>query len=123
MHIEHVGIYAHDTAILADWYARVLELQEVRRIERGAGKPPVVFLQGEAGVVVELLPTDEQNCPRSLSSPGFTHLGIIVNDIDDRIKRLAELGIEVSGVRSTSNGWTIGYFNDPEGNILELVQR
>jgi len=123
MHIEHIGIYARDSAALASWYANTLDLQEVRRIERGEGKPPVVFLQGASGVVVEILPTDAADTGRELNSPGFTHLGIVVEDIDAHVARLATLGIEVKGVRSTSNGWTIGYFNDLEGNILELVQR
>jgi len=123
VNIEHVGIYSQDSAALASWYANTLDLQEVRRIERGAGKSPVVFLQGTSGAVVEILPTDSQERPRELNSPGFTHLGIAVEDMDAQVARLGALGIEVNGVRSTSNGWTIGYFNDPEGNILELVQR
>ena len=123
MNIEHVGIYAQDSAALANWYANTLALQEVRRIERGEGKSPVVFLQGASGAVVEILPTSEAKSCRELNSPGFTHLGIVVEDMDAQVARLAALGIEVDGVRSTSNGWTIGYFKDPEGNILELVQR
>ena len=123
MNIEHVGIYAQDSAALASWYANSLDLQEVRRIERGEGKSPVVFLQGASGAVVEILPTNAVKNPRELTSPGFTHLGIVIEDMDAQVTRLAALDIEVSGVRSTSNGWTIGYFNDPEGNILELVQR
>jgi len=123
MNIEHIGIYAQDSVALAGWYANTLDLQEVRRIERGEGKSPVVFLQGTSGAVVEILPTDSQKRPRELNSPGFTHLGIVIEDFDAQVARLAALGIDVNGVRSTSNGWTIGYFNDPEGNILELVQR
>ena len=123
MNIEHVGIYAQDSAALANWYANTLDLQEVRRIERGEGKSPVVFLQGASGAVVEILPTNAAESRRELNSPGFTHLGIVVENMDEQVARLAALGIEVNGIRSTSNGWTIGYFNDPEGNILELVQR
>ena len=123
MNIEHVGIYAQDSAALASWYANTLDLQEIRRIERGEGKSPVVFLQGALGAVVEILPTDAAKSCRELNSPGFTHLGIVIEDFDAQVARLGALGIEVNDVRSTSNGWTIGYFNDPEGNILELVQR
>ncbi len=123
MHVEHVGIYARDSAALAEWYTRVLELKVVQKIERGEDRPPVVFLQGDTGVVVEILPTDTNETPRDLKAPGFTHLGIIVDDMDAEIERLAGIGIDVSGIRSTSNGWTIGYFKDPEGNILELVER
>jgi len=121
MDVEHIGIYAQDSAAMAAWYVRVLGLKEIRRIEKD-GRPPIVFLSGETGAVVEILPTDEAPAERSLKTPGFTHLGIVVGDLDAQTKRLAELGVELWGVRSTSNGWKIGYFHDPEGNTLEFIQ-
>jgi len=122
MNVEHVGIYAQDSAALAAWYASAVGLREIRRIEK-EGRPPVVFLKGEQGAVLEILPTDAAPIQRDLNCPGFTQLGILVADLDAEQKRLTGLGAEVWGVRDTSNGWRIGYFNDPEGNILELVQR
>jgi len=122
MNVEHVGIYACDSAALAEWYAKTLELSEVRRIEK-EGRPPVVFLQGDRGAVIEILPTDATPAARDLNSPGFTHLGIVVEDLFAHGERLAGLGVELWGVRDTSNGWKIGYVNDPEGNVLELIQR
>jgi catechol 2,3-dioxygenase-like lactoylglutathione lyase family enzyme len=121
MNVEHIGIYAQDSAALAEWYADVLDLREIRRIEK-EGRPPVVFLQGERGAVIEILPTDVESDTRDLKRPGYTHLGIVVDDLVGEQERLAARGVKVSGVRTTSNGWTIGYFEDPEGNILELVQ-
>jgi len=122
MYVEHVGVYARDSVALAAWYARILGLKEIRRVERG-DRPPVVFLGGERGTVMEVLPTDAEPVERDLNSPGFTHLGVVVDDLDAQRERLSGLGVEVWGVRSTSNGWKIGYFRDPEGNTLELVQR
>jgi len=122
MNIEHIGIYSQDPAALAAWYSRVLGLHEVRRIER-EGRPPVVFLQGATGVVVEVLPAVSPGAPRRLDAPGYSHLGIVVDDIEGTRDRLADEGIELTGVRATSNGWTIGYLTDPEGNIIELVER
>ena len=122
MNVEHVGIYAQDSAALSDWYAKVLGLNEIRRIEK-EGRPPVVFLQGETGAVVEILPTAEAASPRELNCPGYTHLGLVVDDLDAEQTRLAGHGVTLRDIRATSNGWKIGYFDDPEGNILELVQR
>jgi len=122
MNVEHIGIYAQDSAALSKWYADVLQLSELSRIEK-EGRPPVVFLRGETGAIVEILPTSETPGERTLEAPGFTHLGIVVDDLDAQQKRLSDLGVEMWGVRATSNGWKIGYFDDPEGNILELVQR
>jgi catechol 2,3-dioxygenase-like lactoylglutathione lyase family enzyme len=122
MNVEHVGVYAKDPDGLASWYRAMLGLREVRRIGR-EGHPSVVFLQGDGGAVIEFLPTSESVVERDLRCPGYTHLGIPVVDMQKERTRLAELGVEMWGIRETSNGWTIGYLHDPEGNILELIQR
>ena len=122
MNIEHVGIYAQDSAALAEWYSRILGLNEIRRIEK-EGRPPVVFLQGENGAVVEILPTDAAIEQRDLKGPGYAHLGIAVDNLDVQQSHLAGLGVELWGLRTTSKGWGIAYFKDLEGNILELIQR
>jgi len=122
MNIEHIGLHATDSAALADWYQDVLNLQVTSRIEK-AGRPPIVFLQGASGAILEILPTQTIPGNRQLDRPGFAHLGLPVANLDSEKARLEKRGIEVWGVRSTSNGWTIGYFRDPEGNILELIQR
>jgi len=121
MNVEHIGLCAEDSEALAAWYANVLGLREIKRIGKD-GRAPVVFLQGEHGAVVEILPTDVAQVEHALKVPGFTHLGFPVSDIDAEITRLTAMGVKVWGVRSTSNGWTIAYFNDPEGNILEIIQ-
>jgi len=122
MNIEHVGLYARDPAALATWYCDVLDLREISRIER-PDRPPVIFLQGERGAVLEILPTDAALVDRHLNDPGYTHLGIPVRDFHATRERLARRGVDLHGVRTTSNGWTIGYFSDPEGNLLELLER
>ena len=122
MEIEHVGLYAADPAALARWYEDVLQLRVVNRIEK-AGYPPVVFLRGASGAVLEILPSEVAALSHEVNSPGFTHLGLPVSDLDAERRRLVARGVEVWGVRTTSNGWTIGYFRDPEGNVLELIQR
>ena len=120
--VEHVGVCASDSAALAAWYTSVLGLREIRRIER-EGRPPVVFLRGSGGAVVEILPTDTSRTDRELTSPGLTHLGLPVADLGEETRRLEALGATVWGVRETSNGWKIGYLHDPEGNVLELIER
>ncbi len=123
MNVEHIGLYAGDSEALADWYRETLGLRVVGRIEK-PGRPPVVFLQGAEGAVLEILPTAVGPSPSvEVDRRGFTHLGLPVVDFEKEKTRLAERGVDVWGVRSTSNGWMIGYFRDPEGNVLELVQR
>jgi len=50
-------------------------------------------------------------------------LGLLVEDFAAFEQRLKAHNVKLWGVRTTSHGWKIGYFNDPEGNVLEIIQR
>jgi len=122
MKVEHVGIYARDGEALAAWYCDVLDLAVVRKLEK-PGRPPIYFLRGEGGVTIEILPTGERGPDRGLQGSGLSHIGIAVDDVEQTASRLAAKGVAVHDVHRTTQGWVIGYFEDPEGNALEIVQR
>jgi len=122
MRLEHIGLYARDPEALAKWYQQIVGLRIVRCLEK-EGRPPVYFLAGEGDAKIEILPTNEAHVDRNLTSPGFSHLGFVVEDFDSERSRLAAEGVSLHGVRETSNGWKIGYFEDPEENRIEIVHR
>lgn len=122
MKLEHVGIYAHDTKALADWYADTLAFRIVRTLEK-EGRPPIYFLAAEEGGEIEILPTQEAHVERALTQRGFSHLGLIIDHFEETEAYLNGKGIRLEGVRDTSNGWKIGYLQDPDGNTIELVRR
>jgi catechol 2,3-dioxygenase-like lactoylglutathione lyase family enzyme len=122
MNAEHIGLYSEDPLNLSKWYVDTLGFSVVRTLEK-EGRPPIFFLRGESGLVIEILPTDAPRVNRDLNSPGYSHIGLAVNDFDQASSSLTAQGISLYNVRKTSNGWTIGYMNDPEGNLLELVYR
>jgi catechol 2,3-dioxygenase-like lactoylglutathione lyase family enzyme len=122
MNAEHIGIYARDTVALSRWYLDKLGFKVVRTLEK-EGRPPIYFLKGEKGLVIEILPTTSSLVTRELSDPGYSHIGLIVEDFEQAASSLQSKGVSVYDVRTTSNGWTIGYFKDPEGNQLEIVYR
>jgi len=119
---EHIGVYASDPIGLSKWYVDKLGFEVIRTLEK-EGRPPIYFLQGVGGMVLEILPTKLPKDERELASPGFSHIGLIVEDFEKTDLILRQGGILLDDVRKTSNGWTIGYFKDPEGNQLELVYR
>lgn len=122
MKLEHFGIYAHDTKALADWYRNTLGFSVVRTLEK-EGRPPIYFLAADEGGEIEILPTQEAHADRTLNHGGFSHLGLIIDDFEETEAYLNGKGIRLEGVRNTSNGWKIGYLQDPEGNMIELVRR
>ena len=107
---------------LAKWYIETLGFEVVRTLEK-EGRPPIYFLKGSQGLVIEILPTGAVRPVRELSDPGYSHIGLIVEDFDQTASALQSKGVSLFNVRQTSNGWTIGYFDDPEGNRLEIVYR
>jgi catechol 2,3-dioxygenase-like lactoylglutathione lyase family enzyme len=122
MYAEHVALYAGDPVELAKWYIETLGFEVVRTLEK-EGRPPIYFLKGDKGLVIEILPTGEARPSRELSDPGYSHIGLVVEHFDQAASSLQSKGVSLVNVRQTSNGWTIGYFNDPEGNQLEIVHR
>jgi catechol 2,3-dioxygenase-like lactoylglutathione lyase family enzyme len=120
--LEHFGIYARDTKALADWYIDTLGFHVVRTLEK-EGRPPIYFLSASEGGEIEILPTQKPHAERSLNQAGFSHIGLIVDDFASVEAQLAAKGIRLADARETSNGWKIGYFEDPEGNTLEIVCR
>ena len=122
MYAEHVGLYDADPVALAKWYIVTLGFEVVRTLEK-EGRPPIYFLKGDQGLVIEILPTGAAHPTRELSDPGYSHIGLIVKDFDQAAASLQSKGVSLFNVRQTSNGWTIGYFDDPEGNRLEIVYR
>jgi catechol 2,3-dioxygenase-like lactoylglutathione lyase family enzyme len=122
MKVEHLGIYSADPEGLSRWYCESLGLSVVRTLEK-EGRPPIYFLKGEAGWEIEILPSPSSPRKRDLTDPGYSHIGLVVEDFDQTAALLESKGISLHDVRETSNGWKIGYFEDPEENRLEIVYR
>ena len=121
--IEHIGIYSSDTKRLADWYVNTFGLIIGLKIEKNLDSKSVYFLKSD-GVKIEILPSDEnEKRVRNIKDPGFSHIGITVNDFGYVEEYLKSRGVEIKGSRKTSVGWKIGYVEDIDGNIIEIVCR
>ena len=122
MKLEHLGIYAKDSEVLSRWYCEKLGFSVVRKLEK-EGRPPIYFLRGEGGWELEILPSSASPREKQLTDPGYSHIGLVVDSFEQTESFLQSKGVSLHDVRATSNGWKIGYFEDPEGNILEIVYR
>lgn len=58
------------------------------------------------------------------SQPGYTHIALEVSDLDAELARLSEAGLQrwTDPVR-TPGGRRVVYVRDPDGNLVELVER
>jgi len=58
-----------------------------------------------------------------IGGPGYSHICFLVDDFEKAHKYLKSQSVHFREVRDTVQGWRIAYFDDVEGNLLELMYR
>ena len=118
--IDHPAIAADDVKKLAQWYCDVLGYKLFAKTEK-----PVFIIEAPDKTFIEIIPKDETLRPeRTISTPGWSHLALRVNDMNAAIAALDNKGIEWAGSEFEAvGGGRIRNFSDPEGNVLQIVQR
>lgn len=118
--LDHVVLRCRDQSRMLDFYTRVLGLPEERRLER------IGLIQLRAGAsMLDLVPAAEPRIESALNVDHFC-LGIETSDVDQVIRYLRDLSVEVMGepaMRYGARGMGRSvYIRDPEGNVVELKQ-
>lgn len=118
--IDHPAVASDNVDQLADWYCDVLAYEKVFRHEK-----PVWILRAPDGTLIEIMPKDDTARPaRTTWTPGWSHLALRVNDIDQAIAFLDGKGVNWEGETVEAfGGGKVRTFFDPEGNMLQVVQR
>jgi glyoxylase I family protein len=120
--VEHLGLAARDPVVLKDWYARVLGAEVVFANDQ---TPPAFLLALPGQLMLEIYGGDlslPQTSDNKLN--GWRHVALRVDSVP-----AAKAELEKRGVRFTEqlkpaggSGWVL-FFQDPEGNLLHLVER
>lgn len=121
--LDHVGVYAKDPVTLCKWYQEKLGLEVVRDLIDIHDRPFYFLKSKNSTFTLEILATADAPKERELQNPGFSHLCFEVEDFDKAVADLQSKGISVHGARTTKYNWKIGYFEDPEGNVVEICKR
>ena len=118
--IEHAAIAAEDTIALSDWYCTTFGFEVAYK---NAKTPPTYFVKLGTGLI-ELIPAGEAGrVSRGNADPGLSHLAISVDDFDAAATDLFSKGIELENVREASGGVKVGFLEDLEGNLLQVINR
>ena len=119
--VDHVAIASGDPARLADWYCEVLGF---RCVADNGKERPTRILAGAGGGMIEMMPDDQTPPPgRELFDRGISHLAIRVTDLDEALVRVRGSGAEVADPAAAAGGGRGASFRDPEGNIVQVVER
>lgn len=118
--IEHFAIYAADAPRLKDFYVETFGLKVV--VDNGAGDPPGYFLADPGGMAIEIIgrPSGQSNA----NQRWVCHLAFWVDDFTATLATLDRLGLTIeTDTYAHNEAIRTAFFNDPEGNRLQIVWR
>ena len=121
--VHHFGLVTDRLERMRDFYVEVLGLPVIS----GFPDHQIVFLKA-GSVWIELLGEDALPATSSQRGPGgWRHLALEVDDVDAAFAEMARRGVEVSSPPEPfppeAPEFRIAFLRDPEGNLLELIQR
>ncbi len=120
--IEHLGLPARDPVVTQDWYVRTLD---GKMIFTDGKTPPCFFVQLPGGVSLEIYQANsslKETADNKLA--GFRHLAVRVDSIESARAMLEQRGVKFTAeIGSAGGGGRVLYFEDPDGNLLHLVER
>lgn len=120
--VEHLGLPARDPAVLKDWYVRMLGAKVVFDNHQ---TPPAFLLALPGQLMIEIYGGDSslpQTSDNKLS--GWRHMALRVDSVDAAKAELEQRGLTFTEeVKPAGGGGKVLFFQDPEGNLLHLVER
>lgn len=119
MHFSHVGIVVKDMKESVDFYTRVLGC-EVHKEHQDETIQLTLMKADDQEIELLHFPNDGKERKEGLIS----HIAFRVENIEEEIKRLKELGIKLSTdqPRVVMGGMKIFFFEGPSGESIEYLQ-
>ena len=120
MRLEHVNLTVSDVDRSVAFYSDLLDFHVRWKGELSSGAPAAHV--GNDDTYLALFESREEGAFRDLyATPGYNHMGFVVDDIDERVERLTKLGAKFSEVYEDEGRRSV-YLYDPDGHEVELVQ-
>ena len=132
MHFDHVGLSVADLERQTAWYCSAFGLRESTPFEVPALGLRGTFVVGELGLAIELLErtgsvpgTQAVDQAEALLTRGYGHVCLRVDDVDGMHARLLAAGAteRMRPAPAPEAGVRMSFVSDPEGNLIELVDR
>ncbi len=114
--MNHVGIVVPDLDAAVEYYTGTLGFPEAFRNYDADGNTTLVYVQISRNTFVELQPV------RDGRQPGFTHFGIVVDDMNAATEMFRQRGAQVDPIRLSGTKAILSNVHDPYGNRMELLE-
>lgn len=132
MKLDHIGLNVADLEAQAAWYGKAFDLRETGQF----AVPPLnlrgLFMTNDDGLTIELLErqgaTGGQTATtqaEALLTRGYGHICVRVADVRALNDKLIALGGKQAMPvgPSPEPGVTFSFVADPEGNLIEIIDR
>jgi len=118
--IDHPALAANNVEKLAKWYCQVLGYREFHKDVK-----PVRLLIGPDNTILEIMLKDDTPRPsRTTLTSGWSHIAFRVSNLDIAITHLNAHNVTwVSDPKPAIGGGRVRNFHDPEGNLLQILER
>ena len=129
---DHIGLSVGDLDAAIDWYSRALDLSEDFHFDLPGFDFRAVMMIGPTGYRLELIERKGSNPGLRAGSPvdaaltrGYGHMCLDVEDVDTAYGELISVGASdrMSPRPSPEPGVRMAFVADPEGNLIELLDR
>lgn len=122
--VQHIAFGSRDIKAAEKFYAKHFGFKRVRTFNKG--KPDEFIMLRLGGTCLELFQAgrDKKAVQTDGQVPGFRHLAFEVGDIDRAVAGLKADGIKTDEIIDCSGivkGMKVCFFDDPDGNRLELM--
>jgi catechol 2,3-dioxygenase-like lactoylglutathione lyase family enzyme len=117
--IEHVTIAAKDPKGLARWYCSTFGF----KIAYESTRSLTTYVKLGESLLEIIEAGDADRVSHAERDPGFRHMAISVTDINKAYKNLSSRGVAFKSEPREKEGVWTAFLDDPEQNLLHLIQR
>jgi catechol 2,3-dioxygenase-like lactoylglutathione lyase family enzyme len=117
--IEHVTIAGKDPKGLARWYCSTFGF----KIAYESTRSLTTYVKLGESLLEIIEAGDADRVSHGERDPGFRHIAISVTDIHKAYKNLSSRGVAFKSEPREKEGVWTAFLEDPEHNLLHLIQR
>ena len=114
--LNHVGIRVEDYDKAMAFYTGALGFREAYTVKKPDGSPLLTYLQLNRDTFVELIPAGPGE------TPGITHFGVEVGNLEAAVTRLRQHGVEVADPALTPAKALYTRIEDRDGAEIEIME-
>ena len=123
--VQHIAFRCRDLNAQEQFYSKHFGFRRVRTFNKGTPNEFVLIRVGSTCLELFQASDGAELARQNDESVGFTHLAFEVVDMEEAVASLQADGVATGEIKDCSihcEGMSVCFFNDPDGNRIELMQ-